>query len=77
MFKAPTVSLENAAFSYGQPKGSATFIKSNEALSRYVRVNFKVGGTMSARGILSVKKPYFKLPEDPDDSAGNVAFLKW
>ena len=40
---------------------SAAFIKSNEALSRYVGVNFKVGGPMDAGAILSIKEPYLKL----------------
>ena len=32
---------------------------------------------MDVRAILYVKDPYLKLPEDPDDTAGKVSFLKW
>ena len=31
---------------------------------------------MSARDILSAEELYLKLPEEPDDTAGKVAFLK-
>ena len=77
MFKSPTVGLETIVFSYGKLKDAAAFIKSNEVLSRYIGVNFKVRGPISAKAILSVTEPYLKLPEDPDDTAVKVDFLKW
>ena len=77
MFKAPVVGLETIIFSYGQPKDAAAFIKSNKVLSRYVGVNFKFGGPMDARAIISVMDPDLKLPEDPDGTVGKLAFLKW
>ena len=43
MFKAPTIGIEATVFSYRQPKDAAAFIKSNEALIRYVGIKFKVG----------------------------------
>ena len=77
MFKATTVGLETIVFSYGLPKDADTFIKRKEALYRYIGVNFKVGGEMAARAIISITDPYLKLPEYPDDTAGKVSFLKW
>ena len=77
MFKAPTVSLETIVFSYRQPKDAAVFIESNEVMSRYVGVNFKVGLPMAVRAIISVTDPDLKLLEDPDDTAGKLDFLKW
>ena len=76
MFKAPTVGLETIVFGYRKPKDAVSFIKSNESLSRYVGVNFKVGGPMAARSILSVMEPDLRLPEEPYDTAGKVAFFK-
>ena len=76
MFKGPTVDLQTILFSYGQTKDAVAFIKPNEVLSRYVGVNFKVGGTMDVRAILSVNELDLKLPEDPDNTAGKVAFIK-
>ena len=76
-FKAPTVGLETIFFSYGQPKDAASLIKSTEALYIYAGVNFNVRGPMATRDILSVMEPYLKLPEDPDDTMGKVALLKW
>ena len=32
---------------------------------------------MDVRAILSVNELDFKLPEDPDNTAGKVAFIKW
>ena len=46
-------------------------------LSRYVGVNFKVGGTMDVRAILSVTEIYLRLPEDFNDTEGKFYFLKW
>ena len=54
VFKAPTIGLETIFFIYKQPKDTAVFIKSNEALSRYVGIIFKDGGPMATRDILSV-----------------------
>ena len=65
MFKAPTVGLETIIFSYRHPKDAAAFIKSNLVLYRYVSINFKFGGTVAARVILSGTDPYLKLLEDP------------
>ena len=62
MFKVPTVVLDTIIFSYGQPKDSAPFIKSNEALSRCVGINFKVGGPIAVMDILLVTDPYLRLP---------------
>ena len=75
VFKATTVGLETIVLSYTQLKDAAAFIKSNEALSRYVGVKFKVGGPMSARAIISFTETYLKLTEYPDDTVGKVAFL--
>ena len=77
MFKALTVGIETIVFSYNHLKDTAAFIKSNESMSRYVGVNFKVGGPMCARAILYVMEPDLKLPEEPGDTASKVAFLKW
>ena len=77
MFKYRTVGLETIFFSYGQPKDAAALIKSNKFLSRYAGVKFKVGGPMVVRSILPGTEPDFKLPEDPDDTVGKVALLKW
>ena len=77
MFKSPTVGLQTIVFSYSQTKGAAAFIKSNEALSRYDGLNFKVGGSMAVKSIPSVKDPDQKLRKDPDDTTGKASFLKW
>ena len=37
------------------------FVKSNEVMSRYVGVNFKVRVPMAAGAIISFKEPYLKL----------------
>ena len=71
MFKYPTVGLDTIVFSYGQPKDAGALIKSNKALTRYVSVNFKVGGPMATRSILSITETYLKLPEDTDNTTGN------
>ena len=76
MFKAPTLVLETIILSYRQQKDAAAFINLNKAMYRYVGLNFKVGGPMSARAILSVTEPDLKLPGDPDDTTGKVSFLK-
>ena len=76
MFKYLTVGLETIVFSYGQLKDAAVFIKSNEAMSRYVGINSKSVVTMAARVVPSFTELDLKLPEDPDDTAGNFAFLK-
>ena len=76
MFRAHKVGLETIVFSYRQPKDADAFIKSNEMLYRYVGVNFKVGGPMAMRDILSITEPDLKLPEDPNDTTGKVSFLK-
>ena len=77
MIKAPTVNADTIIFSYGQPKDAATFVKSNKALSRYVGVNFQVGGPMESRNVISITDPYLKLAVDPNDTPENVSFLKW
>ena len=77
MFKYPIVGLDTIVLSYGQPKDAAALIKSNEALSRYVGVNFKAGVPKDTRAILSVTDSDLKLPEYPDDIAGKFDFLKW
>ena len=77
MFKAPMVELDTIIFSYGHPKDAAAFIKSNKMLSRYVGVNFKVRGPMAASSIVSANETDLRLPEDPDDTAGKLDFLKW
>ena len=77
MFKAPTVGVETIISSYGKPKDSATFFKSNEALSRYSGINLMLRGPMAVRAILSVTEIYLRLPEDFDNTEGKVYFLKW
>ena len=77
VFKALTVGIETILFSYGQHKDTATFIKLNEAMSRYAGVNFKSVGPMAVRAIISATDPYLKLPEDPKDNTGEFSSIKW
>ena len=76
MFKAPMIGLETIVFSYRQTEDAAEFVKSNEALYRYVGVNLRVGGTIATREILSIEEPYLRLLKELDDTARKVAFLK-
>ena len=75
MFKAPMVGMEIIVFSYGKPKDSASFIKSNKVLYIYLSINFKAGVPMAVRDIISVRDPDLTLPEDPDDTVGKVTLL--
>ena len=71
LFKALTIGIDIIVLSYGKPNNAAAFIKPNKALSRYIGLNFKVGGPMETRAIPYVEETYLKLPKYPNDTAGN------
>ena len=76
MFKDPMIGIETIVFSYWQTKDTGAFINPNKLLSRYFGLKFKDWGHVAARFILSIDDPDWKIPEDTDDTAGKVAFLK-
>ena len=64
-FKAPTTGLEDKVFGFWKNKHAEDSVENCEAISKYIAVNYKNGGTKMATEINKVDKPTINLPEVP------------
>ena len=76
-FKVPTLRLEDKIFDFGKQKHAAYFVKSYEAISKLITMNYKNGGTEMKITIKNVEKLEKYVAESPEDMASRVEIFIW
>ena len=63
-YKAPTLGLEDDAFTVGTAQDAANFKEVRRRIGRYAAVNFKTGGSMAQTAIKRLEAPVITEPPD-------------
>ena len=76
-FKMPTLGLKYKVFYFGKQRHAADFVKNCKAVSKFIEVRYKHGGSKMFIPNNNMDKPGMNVPESPEDTVSRVDIFVW
>ena len=73
----PTLGLKDKVLYFGKQRHAADFVKNCKAISKFIDVRYKHGGSKMFVSNKNMDKPGINVPEAPEDKVSKVNKFLW